>query len=119
MPFFYEMTYILQLRRNVKKKENSEHFMILIRKFGLFLQGYSHIIWLRKRKQGWLFSWQGPYLHYVLAQQKTAASLRGREAIASAAAVYGDEGRRWSYTSSPDTLACRRHRWPPPAAAAQ
>ena len=28
--FFYEMTYILQFRANVEKKENSEHFMILV-----------------------------------------------------------------------------------------
>ena len=73
-----------------------------------FLQGYSHITWLRKRKQGWLFSWQGPYLHYWRNRKQQPRY----EAIASAAAVYGDEGRRWSYTSSPDTLACRRQ-WPP------
>ena len=60
-----------------KRKFLNILWYVLIRKFGLFLQGYSHIIWLRKRKEGWLFSWQGPYLHYVLAQQKTAASLRG------------------------------------------
>ena len=77
--------------------------MYVVRKFGLFLQGYSHITWLRKRKQGWLFSWQGPYLHYWRNRKQQPRY----EAIASAA-VYGDEGRRWSYTSSPEPLACRR-----------
>ena len=84
MPFFYEMTYILQFRANVKKKENSEHFMIhnSTQIWFIFAGIFSYNKTKGKGSKGWLFSWQGPYLHgYVLAQQKTAASLRGRRSL--------------------------------------
>ena len=77
MPFFYEMTYILQFRANVKKKENSEHFMIhnSTQIWFIFAGIFSYN--MAKEKEARLAFQLARALLTLLAQQKTAASLRG------------------------------------------
>ena len=81
MPFFYEMTYILQFRANVKKKENSEHFMIhnSTQIWFIFAGIFSYN--MAKEKEARLAFQLARALLTLLAQQKTAASLRGRRSL--------------------------------------